>query len=100
MANRYRHTRIKQNTDTNVQHMESTIYPRVRATDDDIYAITEAGDRLDLLAKRFYGDPAYWWIIATANNMNDANFYVEPGIQIRIPGDLNAILNQLERVNK
>ena len=24
-----------------------------------------------------------WWIIATANNINDANFYVEPGVQLR-----------------
>ena len=100
MANRYRYTNVKKDTDTNINYMESTIYPRIRATNDDIYAISEAGDRLDILAKKFYGDPAYWWVIATANNMNDGNFYVEPGIQIRIPSNINGILNQLERINK
>ena len=100
MANRYRYTPTVKDTTTNVNHMQSTIYPRIHATNDDVYAISEAGDRLDLLAKRFYGDPAYWWVIATANNLNDGNFYVEPGIQIRIPSDINAVLSQLERINK
>jgi len=28
-----------------------------------------AGDRIDTLANRYYGDPRYWWVIAVANGM-------------------------------
>jgi hypothetical protein len=41
-----------------------------------------------------------WWIIATANNLNDANFFVEPGLQIRIPSNTSTILNDLYKINK
>jgi len=100
MANRYRYTLTAADSDTQRVYMKSTIYPKIKATDNDIYAITDAGDRFDLLAKKYYGDEAYWWIIATANNMNDGNFFIKEGIQIRIPSNINAILNDLERINK
>ena len=41
-----------------------------------------------------------WWIIATANNLNDANFFVEAGTQLRIPADTSDILNNLYKINK
>ena len=41
-----------------------------------------------------------WWIIATANNLNDANFFVQPGLQLRIPSDLTSISNNLAKINK
>ena len=100
MANRYRYTTTQRDKDTQQTHMVSTIYPRIKPSDDDLYIITEAGDRLDLLAKKYYKDPAYWWIIALANNMNDANFFVKEGIQMRIPSNVARILNNLEKINK
>jgi phage tail protein X len=65
-----------------------------------MYIISEAGDRLDLLAYKYYGDQTLWWVIATANNINDATFYVQEGIQLRIPSDINAILTDLQKINK
>ena len=100
MANRYTYTNTKKDSDTNVTYMESTIYPKVEPNDNDFYIISEAGDRLDLLANKYYNDKTKWWIIATANNINDATFYVEPGIQLRIPSDVNAVMNSLEKLNK
>ena len=41
-----------------------------------------------------------WWVIAVANNLNDANFYVEPGIQLRIPANIDKINNDLAKINK
>ena len=76
------------------------IYPNIPLRDTDIYAVTQTGDRLDTLAHQFYGDASLWWIIATANNINDATFYVEPGIQLRIPANVSKILNDLEKINK
>ena len=43
-------------------------YPSIPLSVDDIYVITTAGDRLDLLADQFYNDTEYWWIIAMANS--------------------------------
>ena len=80
--------------------MESTIYPRIKATDTDFYIISEQGDRLDILSKKYYNDSTLWWIIATANNLNDATLSIEPGIQLRIPSDVSTILNDLQKINK
>jgi nucleoid-associated protein YgaU len=100
MASRYTYSEVLKTKDTNKQYLESTIYPKVKSKDTDMYIISEAGDRLDLLAHKYYGDQALWWVIATANNINDATFYVEEGIQLRIPSDINAILNDLQKINK
>ena len=100
MANRYSYSKILKTNDTNKQYLESTIYPKIKPTDDDLYIISEAGDRLDILANKYYKDKTKWWIIATANNINDATFYVEAGLQLRIPSDTNAVLNDLQKINK
>lgn len=100
MANRYSYTRIIQEQDTNTSYMESTIYPNVKPSDTDFYIISEAGDRLDLLAKKYYKDVSLWWIIAVANNLNDANFFVQEGLQLRIPQDISPIINNLSKINK
>jgi nucleoid-associated protein YgaU len=100
MANRYAYSKVTQSNETKKQYLESTIYPKIKANDNDFYIISEAGDRLDLLANKYYNDKTKWWIIATANNINDATFYVEPGIQLRIPSDVNAVMNSLEKLNK
>ena len=96
MASRYSNTKIIVNSDTKKRYYESTIYPKVIPSDNDTYIISEAGDRLDILAKSYYGDSKLWWIIAIANNINDAVFYIEPGVQLRIPQNIGNILKDLE----
>jgi phage tail protein X len=100
MASRYTYSEVLKTKETNKQYLESTIYPKIKAKDSDMYIISEAGDRLDLLAYKYYGDQTLWWVIATANNINDATFYVQEGIQLRIPSDINAILTDLQKINK
>ena len=90
----------KKDSDTNITYMESTIYPKIEPKDSDFYIISSAGDRLDLLANKYYGDRSLWWVIAVANNINDASFYVKEGLQLRIPSNLSQILNDLEKINK
>ncbi len=97
---RYINSEILKTKETKKQYLESTIYPIVRPSDTDMYIISEQGDRLDLLAYKYYGDQTKWWIIATANNINDATFYVEAGIQLRIPMDVSRVLNDLQKINK
>jgi phage tail protein X len=100
MANRYLNTKTKKDSATGKTYMETTIYPRVSPSDSDIYIITDEGDRLDLLAYKYYGNTNMWWVIASANNINDAVFYVEPGIQLRIPQNIQKIVNDLSTINK
>ncbi len=99
MANRYAYTPIKQ-TNSKKRYLSSTIYPKIQPNDDDMYIISDSTDRLDLLAHKYYGDPSMWWIIATANNLNDANFFVGEGKQLRIPSNISKILNDLEKINR
>ena len=97
---RYTSSEVLKRKDSKKQYLESTIYPIVKPSDTDLYIISEKGDRLDLLANKYYGDQTMWWIIATANNINDATFYVEPGIQLRIPMDTAKVLTDLQNINK
>ena len=47
--------------------------------------MSQDGDRLDLLAKEFYGDQTMWFVIARANNLGKGSMVVPPGIPISIP---------------
>lgn len=96
---RYRSTETLIQEDTKIKYLESTIYPKIKPSDDDFYVISEETDRLDLLAYKYYNDASKWWIIAVANNLNDANFFVEPGIQLRIPSNLSEIYANLAKIN-
>ena len=78
----------------------TTIYPDVEKTDTDIYIMSTSTDRLDLLANKYYGTPRLWWVIAQANEIGNGNMLIEPGTKLRIPQDINGILNKLERINK
>ena len=81
-------------------YLSSVIYPKIKASDDDMYIISDAGDRLDILALKYYNNQNLWWIIATANNLNEASYSITPGIQLRIPANVSRILNDLEKINK
>lgn len=100
MASRYSYSRTLTTNETKKQYLESTIYPKIKPTDSDIYVIAQSNDRLDLLAEKYYGDKNYWWIIAVANNLNDASLYIETGKQIRIPANISAINSELQKINK
>jgi nucleoid-associated protein YgaU len=45
---------------------------------------TSAGDRLDTLASRYYGNPSLWRAIASYNNIDDPA-RIPPGTTLRIP---------------
>jgi hypothetical protein len=100
MANRYTYSEVLKTNETKKNYLESTIYPKIKATDSDLYIISTQGDRLDLLANQYYSDRNLWWVIAVANNLNDASLSIESGKQLRIPGNISNILNDLEKINK
>lgn len=100
MANRYNYTTELTTKNTKRKYLSSVIYPKIKPTDNDMYIISESSDRLDILASKYYGDKTYWWVISIANNLNDASFHIQPGIQLRIPSDLPTILRDFEKINK
>tara|TARA_R100000458_G_C8128680_1_gene144603 strand:- start:102 stop:398 length:297 start_codon:yes stop_codon:yes gene_type:complete len=63
--------------------LNTTIYSVIPEVNEDIYVITQPGDRLDLLAYQFYNDSKLWWYIARANNLKAMNVAV--GTRLRIP---------------
>ena len=65
---------------------QTTLYENVPKTNDDIYVMTQYGDRLYLLAHQFYGDSSLWWFIAKANNLKFNT--VEIGTTLRIPSSI------------
>ena len=60
------------------------MFSNIPKADDDIYVLSQWGDRLDLLAHQFYGDTTLWWYIARANNLFTIN--IPTNMQLRIPG--------------
>jgi nucleoid-associated protein YgaU len=51
---------------------------------DDVFHVVQAGDRIDLLAYRYLGDPTLWWVICDYNDI----FFpldLELGAVLRIP---------------
>ena len=89
---RYKTTKILrksllQNNKNSVLSYSTTYYKDIPDSYDDIFIVSQHGDRLDNLAATFYGDSSYWWFIAHVNNLNTMN--VEPGIRLRIPINVN-----------
>jgi len=72
------------------------IYPNIPLRDDDVYVMTEMGDRLDTLANQYYKDPSLWWIIASANNIHDAPLGFPEGTVLRIPINYGTIVSQFQ----
>lgn len=55
-----------------------------------VYQVRQ-GDRLDLLANRFFRDPRKWWLIADANpDVLAPEQLLVPGRLLRIPRDRSA----------
>ena len=77
-------------------------YPEVPESPNDIWVITECGDRLDILANQFYQDVTLYWIIAIANPnyIKFDSLFIKEGIQIRIPTDTSEILRSYNRLNQ
>lgn len=77
----------------------TTIYPPIRRRSDDIFIIASDADRLDTLAFKFYKDPNLWWIIGQANKIGKGSLDVPPGIQLRIPRNIQEIIANLNSAN-
>lgn len=80
--------------------LKNLIYPIIKKESDDSYIISSASDRMDLLAKKYYGDDTLYWVIARCNGIRNS-LYVTPGIQLCIPNKsrLPNIINTFVSIN-
>jgi hypothetical protein len=99
MINRYQNIQATRNSLRGLQFYVNAIYPDIPITNNDSYVITTLGDRLDLMALDFYGDTGYWVFIASANALPGDSLFPPVGMQLRLPADLSAILNEYKSVN-
>jgi hypothetical protein len=75
-------------------------YPQIPYSDSDVYVITTIGDRLDTIAYSYYNNAELWWVISVANNnITKGSMFPEPGTQLRIPIDINSVLNLFDAEN-
>ena len=101
MANRYNKIPIKVDEKQN-RYYATILYPEIPPNINDIYLLSEVGDRLDILANTYYQDISLWWVIAKANpnKIRRDGLLLKPGIQIRIPNNIQSILNKFEKLNR
>ena len=100
--NRLRNIEIKRDSSSKKRYFKHIKYPEIPKKIDDVYVIAKDGDRLDNLAYQFYSDIDLWWIITLSNpdKIKRDSFFIKPGLQIRIPIDIDPILQEFERINQ
>ena len=82
------------------QYKTTVKYPDLPLSFNDIYAYTDEGDRFDILAQTSYSDSDLWWVISIANPQFNQNSMFPPlGVQIRIPGNIGAIILDYQQLN-
>ena len=87
---------------TKNRYYKNIEYPSIPVDITDVYIISRYGDRLDSMAFDFYNDSELWWIISRANpeKISRDSFFITPGKQIRIPQNINSILEKYKKLNK
>jgi hypothetical protein len=97
--NRYQKIQIIKNSDK-VSYYRDNKYPEIPLSVNDIYIVASDGDRFDMLANQYYGDPTLWWIISIANaDIVQNSLYVPLETQIRIPYNPSSVVASYNKLN-
>lgn len=97
MPSRYSNTKIKRDK-SGIRVYKTTYYPDIPISDNDQFIYPRFGERLDMLAHRFYGDVTLWWVIAKANGLK-GKVFVPQDTEIRIPGNISKVLEDFNNLN-
>jgi len=98
---RYDNATVLKTEFTNRPYYKGKQYQNIPLSESDVYVITTVGDRLDSLAYSYYSDATLWWVIAAANNnATKGALFPVPGTQLRIPTNVNSVLQQFNQFNK
>ena len=105
--NRYQNI-PKTKIDGNLVYQTSR-YPEVPLSSNDIYVYTTQGDRFDVLAQQYYNNSSLWWVISIANtavagtdlptDLPQNSLIIPEGTQIRIPANYANIIRSFNVIN-
>ena len=98
--NRIRNQQIKKSINQK-RYYKYLKYPEIPISIEDVYIITKNGDRTDLMAFNYYGNSDLWWVLVKANpnKLKRDSFFIPVGIQIRIPSNIEGIIDKFENEN-
>ena len=95
---RYNNAQIKKDKDGK-RYYKPTIVPNIPIKDSDIFVYPIYGDRFETIAQRYYNDSTLWWIIAKANELSKGQISPDPLKKLRIPIEIDDILESVEKSN-
>ncbi len=95
---RYKGNIVKKDKDNN-RYYKPRIIPNIPIKDTDIFVYPIYGDRYDTMAQRYYEDSNLWWIIVKANDISDGKIAPDPLKKLRIPTEIDDILELITQVN-
>jgi len=88
---------------------QTSRYPEIPLSENDVYVYTTQGDRFDTLAQQYYGDSSLWWIISIANTgeagtslstaLPQNTILIPEGTQIRIPSNPSSVISNFNLIN-
>tara|TARA_B100001564_G_C20537239_1_gene622620 strand:- start:197 stop:511 length:315 start_codon:yes stop_codon:yes gene_type:complete len=97
---RYKNTAVKINKENGSRVYGLTLYPTIPIQDGDEFIYPFDGERVETIAYKYYQDTSLWWIIAGANNLRDGGFALDPTKELRIPKNIQPILEEFRRLNE
>ena len=95
---RYKTAKVRRDKD-GTRYYKPTIVPNVPIKDSDIFVYPVYGDRFDTIAQRYYNDSTLWWIIAKANELSKGQISPDPLKKLRIPTEIDDILESVQKSN-
>ena len=95
---RYDTAKVKKDKN-GTRYYKPTVVPNVPIKDSDIFVYPIYGDRFETIAQRYYNDSTLWWIIAKANELSKGQISADPLKKLRIPTEIDDILESVEKSN-
>ena len=95
---RYDTAKVKKDKN-GTRYYKPTVVPNVPIKDSDIFVYPIYGDIFDTIAQRYYNDSSLWWIIAKANELSKGQISADPLKKIRIPTEIDDILESVQKSN-
>ena len=95
---RYDTAKVKKDKN-GTRYYKPTVVPNVPIKDSDIFVYPIYGDRFETIAQRYYNDSTLWWIIAKANELSRGEISPDPLKKIRIPTEIDDILESVQKSN-
>ena len=95
---RYKTAKVRKDKN-GTRYYKPTIVPNVPIKDSDIFVYPVYGDRFETIAQRYHNDSTLWWIIAKANELSRGGISPDPLKKIRIPTEIDDILESVQKSN-